>query len=350
MKKLAHSEHKKETQRIRIMRLITRIAILHALILAVSASLYAQKEQPTGLLCNLLTRPELTQITTPQPQFGWIVHSDAQSAYRILVASSPQKLATNSADLWDSGKIVSSQSQHIVYSGKELHPNSTYYWKVSTWNQNDEQSEYSQPQQFNTGELEREKSWPGESRWVKVGSGKNEKWAFEDRNPIDYHTVFPVKIELKPNNTWFIDFKRAAFAYARFSLDWKAGENETEKTITVRIGEKAVDDSIDQKPGGGIIYKEYPLTIQPGKNDYVLKIPRFKPHYPHSQPMPEHMPEVIPFRYCEIVCGDEQITLIHARQMALYTLFDEKASAFSSDIELLNDVYNLCRYSIRANA
>jgi hypothetical protein len=319
-----------------------------SIVLLYGTTAYAQ-EPPTGLLCNLLTRPELTQITTPHPQFGWIVHSEMQTAYRILVASSPQKLETNSADLWDSGKIISSQSQHIVYVGKNLHANSTYYWKVATWNQNDEQSEYSLPQQFNTGDFEREKNWPGESRWVKIGEGKDEKWAFEDRNPIDYHTVYPVKIELKSNNTWFIDFKKAAFAYAKFTLDWKAGENETEKIITVRIGEKAVHDSIDQNPGGGIILREYRLTIQPGKHEYELEIPRFKSHYPHSQTMPKHMPEVIPFRYCEIVCGDEQITLINASQMALYTLSDDEASAFSSDIKLLNDVYNLCRYSIKAN-
>ena len=313
-----------------------------------SGNLLAQ-ERPTGLLCNLLTRPELTQITTPQPQFGWIVNSEIQTAYHIVVASSLEKLEQNSGDLWDSGKQTSKQSQHISYKGKELHPNSTYYWKVATWNKNDEQSEYSTPQQFNTGEFGRKTMWPGESRWIKVGKGDNEKWAFEDRNPIAYHIVNPVKTELKSNNTWFIDFKRAAFAYAKLSLEWDAGENEKEKTITIRIGEKSVNDSIDQKPGGGVIFKEYPLTIQAGMHEYDLKIPRFISRYPHSQTMPDHMPEVIPFRYCEIVCGDESITLINAKQMALYTLFDDEASAFSSDIKLLNDVYNLCQYSIIAN-
>jgi hypothetical protein len=316
--------------------------------LFVSVNLLA-KEKPTGLLCNLLTRPELTQITTPQPQFGWIVNSETQTAYRIMVANSMANLEQNKANLWDSGKQMSKQSQHILYKGKKLQANSTYYWKVSTWNKNGEQSEFSKPQQLNTGEFGRERMWPGESRWVKIGNGENEKWAFEDRNPINYHTVYPVKTELKSDGTWFVDFKRAAFAYAKFTLNWKAGDGEREKTITIRIGEKTVNGSIDQKPGGGVIFQEYPLTIQAGKHEYDLKIPRYKSHYPHSQVMPDHMPEVIPFRYCEIVCGDAPITLIGATQMALYTISDEKASAFSSDIELLNDVYNLCRYSIKAN-
>ncbi len=62
--------------------------------LIISGQLYAQ-EKPTGLLCNLLTRPELTLITTPQPQFGWIVNSEIQTAYQILVASSVEKLELN---------------------------------------------------------------------------------------------------------------------------------------------------------------------------------------------------------------------------------------------------------------
>lgn len=319
---------------------------LAILLLAISGKLYAQNS-PTGLLCNLLTRPELTQITTTQPQFGWIVNSKVQTGYLILVASSIEKLEQNIGDLWDSGKQVSHKSQHIDYNGKALQASATYFWKVATWNKNDEKSEYSIPQQFNTGDFGRKRAWPGESRWVKVGD--NEKWAFEDRNPIDYHVVYPIKTWLKPNNTWFVDFGRAAFANAKISLDWKSSGKEIEKTITVRIGEKSVNGSIDQKPGGGIIYKEYPMTIKPGQHEYDLEIPRFKSHYPHSQTMPEHMPEVIPFRYCEIVCEDESITLISAKQMALYTLFDAGASAFSCDIELLNDVYNLCQYSVIAN-
>ena len=330
------------------MKLKINLNLLIILLLVISTNLSAQVK-PTGLLCNLLTRPELTHLTTHQPQFGWIVNSELQTAYQILVASSIEKLEQNEGDLWDSRKQISKQSQHIIYMGGELQAHSTYFWKVATWDKNGEQSEYSIPQQINIGEFGREKMWPGESRWVKVGNEKNEKWAFEDRNPIDYHTVYSVKTWLKSNNIWFIDFKRAAFAYAKFTLDWKTKGIEKEKTITIRIGEKSVNDSIDQKPGGGVIFREYPLVIKAGKHEYDLQIPRFKSHYPHSQTMPEHMPEVIPFRYCEIVCEDEQITLISARQMALTTLFDEEASSFSSNVKLLNDVYNLCQYSVIAN-
>lgn len=330
------------------MNLNRALSTLFFILLTIPGKLAAQ-EQPTGLLCNLLERPELTKITTPKPQFGWIVNSELQNAYNILVASSIEKLEQNIGDLWDSGKQISGQSQHIVYAGNNLAENTTYYWKVATWNIHGKQSPYSKLQQFNTGSFEHEKLWPGESRWIKVDKEGTEKWAFEDRNPIDYHPVYPHKAQLRANNTWFVDFKRAAFAYAKFTLNWKPEGPEKEKSIIIRVGEKSINDSIDQKPGGGVIFKEYPLVIQAGTHEYNLKIPRFISKYPHSQTMPEHMMEVIPFRYLEIDCGEAQIKLIDAQQMALYTLFNEDASSFSSDNEILNEVYDICRYSVIAN-
>ena len=83
------------------------------------------------------------------------------------------------------------------------------------------------------------------------------------------------------------------------------------------------------------------------------------------------MQEVIPFRYCEIECGhasefpyvfgtnllqrasvdveSQSVMLLSATQHALHTAFDDQASSFSSSSELLNDIYDLCKYSIKVN-
>lgn len=325
------------------------------LLLAVNLLNLTAKNEPTGLICNLLVRPELTVITTPEPRFGWVIPSvkenSKQIAYRILVASSLSKLNENTGDMWDSGKQVSGQSQHISYKGKKLQTGSTYYWKVAFWNAKNEESSFSRPQQFNTGEFGRAPTWPGESRWVKIDREGEDFWTFEDRNPICYHTKYPRKTLQQMNGTWFIDFGRSSFSYATFSLYWPETEQDDvpEKNITVRIGEKAVGDSIDRKPGGGVLCKEYTLPIRPGKHEYTLEIPRFVSHYPHSQVMPGHMQEVIPFRYCEIECEDNSIMLLSASQHALHTASDAHASSFSSSCEMLNDIYELCKYSVIAN-
>lgn len=326
-----------------IFLLIIQICFLHA------------KDGPTGLVCNLLVNPELTVITNPKPNFGWILPSDdayeTQFAYQILVASSPSILNDNVGDLWDTGKLLSSQSQHIEYNGKELIPLSKYYWKVACWNSKDEKTSFSKPQEFNTGEFNNKLGWRGESKWVKIQRNNSEFWTFEDRNPISYHTVYPRKTLQNSGGTWFIDFGRSSFAYAKFSLYWPENKKSkvSKKSIMIRVGEKSVNDSIDQKPGGGVLYKEYSLQIRPGRHEYTLEVPRFVSNYPHSQVMPEHMPEVIPFRYCEIVAEDSSIMLLSANQFALHTVFDDSASSFSSSCLLLNDVYDLCKYSIKVN-
>jgi len=51
---------------------------------------------PSGLLYELLSHPELTVITNPNPSFAWIVNSginnDFQTAYKIAVAGTAKDL------------------------------------------------------------------------------------------------------------------------------------------------------------------------------------------------------------------------------------------------------------------
>ena len=73
-----------------------------------------------------------------RPRLSWQLASQArgekQATYRILVASTPQLLAQNRGDLWDSGQVRSSSTTHIAYKGKALASDARYYWKVRVWN------------------------------------------------------------------------------------------------------------------------------------------------------------------------------------------------------------------------
>ena len=57
------------------------------------------------------------------------VYNKSQTAYQILVSSSPEALKADVGDLWDSGKTVSDQSLYIEYSGKPLTTFQHCYWK-----------------------------------------------------------------------------------------------------------------------------------------------------------------------------------------------------------------------------
>src|SRR5271157_3004725 len=75
-----------------------------------------------GLRCEYLVNP--LGIDVEKPRLSWVLASGprghGQSAYQILVASSPEKLQRNDGDLWNSGKVGSSQTTFVVYSGRPL--------------------------------------------------------------------------------------------------------------------------------------------------------------------------------------------------------------------------------------
>lgn len=101
-------------------------------------------------------------IDLVKPRFGWnIVSAERnvmQTAYQILVASSPEKLNANEGDLWDSGKTNEEASIQVAYNGKELTSRLRCYWKVKVWTNNG-QSEWSANNSFTMGLLYY-KDWP----------------------------------------------------------------------------------------------------------------------------------------------------------------------------------------------
>lgn len=81
------------------------------------------------------------------PEFSWIMHSSdrgtARTAYAILVSDDKAKL--DDGRLWQTGKITSNQNFGVRYAGKPLKSFTRYFWKVRTWNQKGEASEWSEP-------------------------------------------------------------------------------------------------------------------------------------------------------------------------------------------------------------
>jgi len=305
----------------------------------------AAPSAPTGLLVDLLRRPDLTVITDATPRFSWIVNDPSrgavQSAYQIVVCSS----ANGSADLWDSGKVSSSQSIAIQYAGHALQPQHAYWWSVRMWNGQGEPSPWSQRQQFNIGDLSARRSWPGESHWVQIDwptGGKH--WVMENREPLEYHEIAPAVVRKTGEGAYFIDFGRAAFATLRLTLT----SPDDDRQIEVRLGEKHIDDAVDTKPGGSIYYGAHKLTLHKGTHTYDLALPRHISKMPHSLVLPEQMPEVEPYRYAQIIGSPSDVAPDDVRQLALFYYFDDAASSFVSSDPDLNAVWELCKYTMKA--
>ena len=100
------------------------------------------------------------------PDFSWILPQGgsvkSQSAYQIVAASSP-KLLGEKADLWDSGKVSSSQSIHVKYQGKPLSSRQKVYWQLRYWDQQGRKSKWSKAASFELGLMDNS-DWQG--NWV----------------------------------------------------------------------------------------------------------------------------------------------------------------------------------------
>jgi len=117
------------------------------------------------LRCEYLSNP--MGIDVPRPRLSWVVVSDErgarQTAYRILVASSPEELAAGRGDLWDSGRVESDQTLHVVYDGRPLKSGQPCYWKVRVWDAQGKASAWSRPATWSMGMIE-PADW--QARWI----------------------------------------------------------------------------------------------------------------------------------------------------------------------------------------
>ena len=89
-----------------------------------------------------------------------------QTAYQILVASTPEILAKEKGDLWDSGKVAGDQSIQVEYAGKPLASRTDCHWKVRVWDKDGKASDWSQPALWRMGLLNPE-DW--QAKWIGAG-------------------------------------------------------------------------------------------------------------------------------------------------------------------------------------
>jgi alpha-L-rhamnosidase len=96
-------------------------------------------------------------IDNTKPRLSWLMESSEraqmQTAYQIIVASEESGLAANEGNIWDSGKVVSGDSNNIEYKGDALQSGKRYFWKVKVWDNNDHASAWSEPGWWEMGLL-----------------------------------------------------------------------------------------------------------------------------------------------------------------------------------------------------
>ena len=136
--------------------------------LGVGAASAAEPDLDTaGLRTNSLVNP--LGIGQADPDFTWRLlaseRASLQSAYRVIVASSPALAAAGTGDVWDSTWVSSERSVDVAYDGPALDSATPYYWRVAVRDNHGNESELSQTARFETGLFaasEWEADWIGE--------------------------------------------------------------------------------------------------------------------------------------------------------------------------------------------
>jgi alpha-L-rhamnosidase len=111
--------------------------------------------------------PQPLGIDDLNPRLSWRLSASRravlQSAYQVLVASSPALLASGAADVWDSGKVTT-RTPWVDYSGPALASLTRYYWTVRVWDETGNPTAFAAATWFETAFMS-PNQWS--AQWIK---------------------------------------------------------------------------------------------------------------------------------------------------------------------------------------
>ena len=153
----------------------------------------------TNLSCEYLKNP--LGIDVISPRLSWEIKStargDFQKSFQILVSSSPENLANNNGDIWNTGKLDSEQSFMVKYQGKPLQSAKKYFWKVRIWSKDGKPSKWSEPSFWSMGLL----SGPDwcNARWISFKDEEQWKEEWKNHKNSELNNLPPMEW---PNRSW----------------------------------------------------------------------------------------------------------------------------------------------------
>ena len=160
------------------------------------------------------------------PRLFWEVSDTrrgaVQTAYQILVSTSLDKLENGQVEIWNSGKVESDHSTHVIYEGQELQSSEKYFWKVRTWDNSGKGSPYSEPANWEMGILSEDEwqaNWIG-GKLIEAPKEAENKWKWTEWfwHPTEIGIEKPVYFRKKVT---IPDNKKITSALMRLTADNK---------------------------------------------------------------------------------------------------------------------------------
>jgi alpha-L-rhamnosidase len=261
--------------------LITQITII---LFITSCSEHKQSVSVYDLRCENLAEPP--GIGTTTPRLSWKIRSGkngtSQKAFQILAASDSSLLDEMNADLWNSGKIISSSGILKPYSGKKLNSRSVCYWKVRIWDENDAVTGWSKSAFFSVGLLDRS-DWkadyiglPSESS-DKISPQLKRTFNIPDKgekvfmyvNSLGYHEIYlnGQKVGDKVLTPAVSQFNKRSYA---ITYDLSSMIREGRNDIVIWIGKGWYSDGLPGVINGGPVVKAQIEQLKDGKWNTII--------------------------------------------------------------------------------
>jgi hypothetical protein len=160
----------------------------------------------------------------------------------------------------------------------------------------------------------------------------------------------PAEITEVAPGTFLVDFQQVAFGNIRLTAP-----EEVSTTITVHFGEALSSGRIDRRPPGTIRYARTDVTLSGNRPTVAAPAPdprnteQATDKHPPAILTPPEWDVVLPFRWVEIEGWPGELRPEHIRRQAAFAkTWDDDAAAFHCSDEMLNRIWELCRYSIKA--
>lgn len=284
-------------------------------------------ELPLAVAVSQKKTYQFAAVVSPQPVFNWELAGKIkkQSAYRLLLASSPALLDQGKADYWDSKKTNSSETR-AVYAGKALVAGNIYYWKIQAWDEQSHAGSFSETTSF-----------------YYNGPAAADEFS---HHPQSAAIEEPVWFQQNNNGSYFFDFGKDGFAQLQLHLT----SNQSD-SAWIEAGELTESPGKILPSKGNIRYIKKGLYVQKGTHDYTIQWPvNEKRNSRNPAQMPDYIGEVFPFRYVSLLNFHGKIDKHSIRRKTIFYPFDEQASYFRSSDSVLNKVWDLCRYTMKATS
>ncbi len=159
----------------------------------------------------------------------------------------------------------------------------------------------------------------------------------------------PEAVASKGEGHWFADFGKAAFGRLEYEI-----EVDHAAEVELVIGEVlAGEQCINRAPGGYRCIKTASVRLEAGLNHGFMFIKKHRSPYQDTYQrskvlVPENAGgEIAPFRYAEVHGDVKRVALV---RHALFAPFDDDAADFHCSDAHLNQVWELCKYTMKATS